>query len=99
MTNECPLCQELFLLVLIPVFNLCLFQNGKNLFPAPQPNNVPVAAPPKPKSVQELEAEKAAQISPFRATFTTAGAYTGGQLSLSRQTPSAWPLSSDFRVK
>lgn len=56
-------------------------QNGKNLFPAPPPNNVPVGAPPKSKSVQELEKEKAAQVSPFRATMTTAGAYTGGQLS------------------
>lgn len=56
-------------------------QNGKNLFPAPPPNNVPVGAPPKTKSVQELEKEKAAQISPFKATMTTAGAYTGGQIS------------------
>lgn len=53
-------------------------QDGKNLFPAPQPNNIPVSAPPKPKSVQEVEKEKASQISPFRATLTTAGAYTGG---------------------
>uniref|UniRef100_A0A673ABB4 NAD(P) transhydrogenase, mitochondrial n=1 Tax=Sphaeramia orbicularis TaxID=375764 RepID=A0A673ABB4_9TELE len=59
-----------------------VMQNGKNLFPAPQPNNVPVAAPPKPKSVQELEAEKAAQISPFRATLTSAGLYTGGLATL-----------------
>lgn len=57
---------------------LCLHQDGKNLFPAPEPNNVPVAAPPKPKSVQELEKEKAAQVSPFTATLTTAGIYTGG---------------------
>ncbi|KAG7223933.1 hypothetical protein INR49_015189, partial [Caranx melampygus] len=57
---------------------LSVYKNGKNLFPAPQPNNVPVAAPPKPKSVQELEAEKAAQVSPFRATLTTASVYTGG---------------------
>uniref|UniRef100_A0A1A7XXV8 NAD(P) transhydrogenase, mitochondrial n=1 Tax=Iconisemion striatum TaxID=60296 RepID=A0A1A7XXV8_9TELE len=55
-----------------------VMQNGKNLFPAPQPNNVPTAAPPKPKTVQQLEAEKAAQISPFRATFTSAGMYTAG---------------------
>lgn len=55
------------------------FQNGKNLFPAPQPNNIPVGAPPKPKSVQDVEKEKASQMSPFRATLTTAGAYTGGQ--------------------
>ncbi|KAF3702123.1 NAD(P) transhydrogenase, mitochondrial [Channa argus] len=59
-----------------------VMQDGKNLFPAPQPNNVPTAAPPKPKSVQELEAEKAAQISPFRATLTTAGVYTGGVATL-----------------
>uniref|UniRef100_A0A665VE69 NAD(P) transhydrogenase, mitochondrial n=1 Tax=Echeneis naucrates TaxID=173247 RepID=A0A665VE69_ECHNA len=59
-----------------------VMQNGKNLFPAPQPNNVPTAAPPKPKSLQELEAEKAAQISPFRAKLTTASVYTGGFASL-----------------
>uniref|UniRef100_A0A8B9GMN5 proton-translocating NAD(P)(+) transhydrogenase n=1 Tax=Astyanax mexicanus TaxID=7994 RepID=A0A8B9GMN5_ASTMX len=59
-----------------------VMQDGKVLFPAPQPNNVPVAAPPKPKSVQELEKEKAAAVSPFRATFTTAGAYTGGLASM-----------------
>ncbi|KAM9338454.1 NAD(P) transhydrogenase, mitochondrial [Symphorus nematophorus] len=59
-----------------------VMQNGKNLFPAPQPNNVPVAAPPKPKSVQDLEKEKAAQISPFNATLTTAGVYTGGAATL-----------------
>ncbi|KAG5834096.1 hypothetical protein ANANG_G00257630 [Anguilla anguilla] len=55
-----------------------VMKDGKNIFPAPQPNNVPVAAPPKPKSVQELEAEKKATISPFRATLTTAGLYSGG---------------------
>ncbi|XP_054896260.1 NAD(P) transhydrogenase, mitochondrial [Poeciliopsis prolifica] len=55
-----------------------VMQNGQNLFPAPQPNNVPTAAPPKPKTVQELEAEKAAQVSPFKATLTTASLYTGG---------------------
>lgn len=54
-------------------------QDGKNLFPAPQPNNVPVSAPPKPKSVKDMEKEKASQISPFRATLTTASAYTGGR--------------------
>uniref|UniRef100_A0A8C4HSK8 NAD(P) transhydrogenase, mitochondrial n=1 Tax=Dicentrarchus labrax TaxID=13489 RepID=A0A8C4HSK8_DICLA len=53
-----------------------VMQNGKNLFPAPQPNNVPVAAPPKPKSIKELEKEKASQVSPFKATLTTAGAAT-----------------------
>lgn len=57
---------------------VCL-QDGKVLFPAPQPQNVPVAAPPKQKSVQELQKEKAAAVSPFRATLTTAGVYTGGK--------------------
>ncbi|KAM7369090.1 hypothetical protein PAMP_013387 [Pampus punctatissimus] len=55
-----------------------VMQNGKNLFPAPQPNNLPTAAPPKPKSVKELEAEKAGQVSPFKTTLTTASLYTGG---------------------
>ncbi|XP_042365178.1 NAD(P) transhydrogenase, mitochondrial-like [Plectropomus leopardus] len=59
-----------------------VMQDGKNLFPAPQPNNVPTAAPPKPKTVQELQKEKAAQISPFRATLTTAGVYTGGAATM-----------------
>ncbi|XP_044000113.1 NAD(P) transhydrogenase, mitochondrial [Gambusia affinis] len=55
-----------------------VMQNGQNLFPAPQPNNIPIAAPPKPKTVQELKAEKASQVSPFKATLTTASLYTGG---------------------
>uniref|UniRef100_A0A672RRZ2 NAD(P) transhydrogenase, mitochondrial n=1 Tax=Sinocyclocheilus grahami TaxID=75366 RepID=A0A672RRZ2_SINGR len=58
-----------------------VMQDGKVLFPAPQPNNVPVAAPPKQKTVQELEKERAAAISPFRATLTTAGLYSGGLAS------------------
>ncbi|XP_062333701.1 LOW QUALITY PROTEIN: NAD(P) transhydrogenase, mitochondrial [Osmerus eperlanus] len=59
-----------------------VMQNGKNLFPAPQPNNIPVAAPPKPPSVQELQKAKAAAVSPFKATLTTAGMYTGGFTTL-----------------
>uniref|UniRef100_A0A8C9S1V7 NAD(P) transhydrogenase, mitochondrial n=1 Tax=Scleropages formosus TaxID=113540 RepID=A0A8C9S1V7_SCLFO len=55
-----------------------VMQDGKLVFPAPQPNNIPEAAPPKPKTVQQLQAEKAAAVSPFRATLTTASAYTGG---------------------
>ncbi|KAG7262473.1 hypothetical protein CRUP_036189 [Coryphaenoides rupestris] len=55
-----------------------VMQDGRNLFPAPQPNNIPVAAPPKPKTVKELQAEKAAEVSPYKATLTTAGMYTGG---------------------
>uniref|UniRef100_A0A7N5ZYJ8 NAD(P) transhydrogenase, mitochondrial n=1 Tax=Anabas testudineus TaxID=64144 RepID=A0A7N5ZYJ8_ANATE len=60
-----------------------VMQNGKNLFPAPQPNNLPTAAPPKSKTVQELEAQKASQISPFKATLTTASMYTGGYAGVS----------------
>ncbi|XP_051537643.1 NAD(P) transhydrogenase, mitochondrial isoform X2 [Myxocyprinus asiaticus] len=59
-----------------------VMQDGKILFPAPQPKNVPVAAPPKQKSVLELEKEKAATVSPFRATLNTAGLYTGGLASM-----------------
>uniref|UniRef100_A0AAY4BXV4 proton-translocating NAD(P)(+) transhydrogenase n=1 Tax=Denticeps clupeoides TaxID=299321 RepID=A0AAY4BXV4_9TELE len=69
-----------------------VMQDGKVLFPAPQPNNVPVAAPAKTKSVQEIAAEKAATISPFRATLTTAGVYTGGlatMLGLGLSAPNA----------
>uniref|UniRef100_A0A673IQS9 NAD(P) transhydrogenase, mitochondrial n=1 Tax=Sinocyclocheilus rhinocerous TaxID=307959 RepID=A0A673IQS9_9TELE len=58
-----------------------VMQDGKVLFPAPQPNSVPVAAPPKQKTIQELAKEKAASISPFRATLNTAGMYTGGLAS------------------
>uniref|UniRef100_A0A8C8K3N8 NAD(P) transhydrogenase, mitochondrial n=1 Tax=Oncorhynchus tshawytscha TaxID=74940 RepID=A0A8C8K3N8_ONCTS len=57
---------------------LSVHKNGTNLFPAPLPDNIPVAAPPKPKSKQELAKEKAAAVSPFKATLTTAGMYTGG---------------------
>ncbi len=64
--------------ILARTLSVCL-QDGKVLFPAPQPNNVPVAAPPKHKSVQELEKERVAAISPFRATLNTAGFYTGGK--------------------
>ncbi|XP_077141519.1 NAD(P) transhydrogenase, mitochondrial [Ranitomeya variabilis] len=55
-----------------------VMNDGKVIFPAPQPNNVPTAAPVKHKSVAELEAEKAAAISPFRKTMTNATAYTAG---------------------
>ncbi|XP_073536405.1 NAD(P) transhydrogenase, mitochondrial [Phyllobates terribilis] len=55
-----------------------VMDDGKVIFPAPQPNNVPTAAPVKHKSVAELEAEKAAAVSPFRKTMTNATAYTAG---------------------
>ncbi|KAK7143408.1 hypothetical protein R3I93_014533 [Phoxinus phoxinus] len=58
-----------------------VMKDGEVLFPAPQPNNVPVAAPPKQKGVQELEKERASAITPFRATLNTAGLYTGGLTS------------------
>ncbi|MGH0152274.1 UNVERIFIED_CONTAM: hypothetical protein FKN15_075607 [Acipenser sinensis] len=56
--------------------------DGKFIFPAPPPNNIPVAAPVKQKSVQELAAEKKATVSPFAQTLTSAGVYTGGIATL-----------------
>uniref|UniRef100_UPI00398F5CB1 NAD(P) transhydrogenase, mitochondrial-like n=1 Tax=Pristiophorus japonicus TaxID=55135 RepID=UPI00398F5CB1 len=55
-----------------------VMQEGKNLFPAPQPLNVPVSAPVKQKSLAELAAEKQATVSPFTRTMTSAGIYTTG---------------------
>ncbi|XP_043533343.1 NAD(P) transhydrogenase, mitochondrial-like [Chiloscyllium plagiosum] len=55
-----------------------VMQQGKNLFPAPQPLSVPVSAPVKQKSVAELEMEKEAMVSPFTKTMTSAGIYTTG---------------------
>ena len=54
-------------------------QDGKVIFPAPPPNNIPQGAPVKQKTVAELEAEKAATITPFRKTMTSASAYTAGR--------------------
>ncbi|XP_034762900.2 NAD(P) transhydrogenase, mitochondrial-like [Acipenser ruthenus] len=55
-----------------------VMKEGKNLFPAPLPKTLPPPAPPKQKSFAELEAEKVAEISPFRKTITSAGVYTAG---------------------
>uniref|UniRef100_A0A673KWD8 NAD(P) transhydrogenase, mitochondrial n=1 Tax=Sinocyclocheilus rhinocerous TaxID=307959 RepID=A0A673KWD8_9TELE len=55
-----------------------VMKQGKNLFPAPLPKTTPPPAPAKLKSVAELEAEKQAEISPFRQTMTSAGVYTAG---------------------
>ncbi|XP_003759951.1 NAD(P) transhydrogenase, mitochondrial [Sarcophilus harrisii] len=55
-----------------------VMKDGKIIFPAPTPKNIPQGAPVKPKTVAELEAEKAASITPFRKTMTTASAYTAG---------------------
>lgn len=54
-------------------------QDGKVIFPAPPPKNIPQAAPVKQKTVAELEAEKAATITPFRKTMTSASLYTTGE--------------------
>ncbi|RMC16694.1 hypothetical protein DUI87_06633 [Hirundo rustica rustica] len=55
-----------------------VMKDGKVIFPAPPPNNIPQGAPVKQKTVAELEAEKAATITPFRKTMTTASVYTAG---------------------
>ncbi|XP_076217234.1 NAD(P) transhydrogenase, mitochondrial-like isoform X3 [Aptenodytes patagonicus] len=53
-------------------------KDGKVTFPAPPPNNIPQGAPVKQKTVAELEAEKAATITPFSKTMTSASVYTAG---------------------
>lgn len=55
-------------------------QDGQNIFPSPLPKTAPPAAPVKQKSVAELKAEKAAEVSPFNRTMTSAGVYTAGQM-------------------
>uniref|UniRef100_A0A8C7E7R6 proton-translocating NAD(P)(+) transhydrogenase n=1 Tax=Naja naja TaxID=35670 RepID=A0A8C7E7R6_NAJNA len=59
-----------------------VMKEGRTIFPAPLPKTLPPAAPVKQKSVQELEAEKQAAISPFRKTMTSAGVYTTGLTSV-----------------
>uniref|UniRef100_A0A5F8GGJ9 NAD(P) transhydrogenase, mitochondrial n=1 Tax=Monodelphis domestica TaxID=13616 RepID=A0A5F8GGJ9_MONDO len=59
-----------------------VMKDGKNIFPAPTPKNIPQGAPVKPKTVAELEAEKAATLTPFHKTMTTATAYTAGLTSM-----------------
>ena len=49
------------------------------IFPAPTPKNIPQGAPVKQRTVAELEAEKAATVTPFRKTMTSASAYTAGE--------------------
>ncbi|NWT51913.1 NNTM protein, partial [Erythrocercus mccallii] len=55
-----------------------VMKDGKVIFPAPPPNNIPQGVPEMQKTVAELEAEKAATITPFRKTMTTASVYTAG---------------------
>ncbi|XP_069767684.1 NAD(P) transhydrogenase, mitochondrial-like [Narcine bancroftii] len=69
-----------------------VMQEGKNLFPAPQPLNVPESAPVKQKSMMEIEMEKQAEVSPFTKTMTSAGVYTAGlvgTLGLGLSSPNA----------
>uniref|UniRef100_A0A8D3BIM4 NAD(P) transhydrogenase, mitochondrial n=1 Tax=Scophthalmus maximus TaxID=52904 RepID=A0A8D3BIM4_SCOMX len=54
-----------------------VMKEGKNMFPSPLPETAP-PAPIKQKTIIELKAEKAAAISPFNRTMTSAGAYTAG---------------------
>ncbi|XP_008308740.1 NAD(P) transhydrogenase, mitochondrial [Cynoglossus semilaevis] len=53
-----------------------VMKEGKNMFPSPLPKTTPPA--PIKQSVSELEAEKAAAVSPFKRTMTSAGIYTTG---------------------
>ncbi|KGL75128.1 hypothetical protein N309_10068, partial [Tinamus guttatus] len=55
-----------------------VMKDGKVIFPAPPPNNIPQGVPVKQKTVAKLEAEKAATITPFRKTMTSASVYTTG---------------------
>eukprot|EP00064_Thunnus_orientalis_P017681 superscaffoldBa00003824_g17767 len=55
-----------------------VMKEGKNMFPAPLPKTTPPQAPPKQKTVAELEAEKVAAVSPFNRTMNSAGIYTAG---------------------
>ncbi|KAB0398408.1 hypothetical protein E2I00_001616, partial [Balaenoptera physalus] len=55
-----------------------VMKDGEVIFPAPTPKNIPQGAPVKQKTVAELEAEKAATVTPFRKTMTSASAYTAG---------------------
>lgn len=48
------------------------------MFPSPLPKTTP-PAPVKQKTVAELEAEKAAEVSPFNRTMTSASVYTAGR--------------------
>nr|XP_021496018.1 NAD(P) transhydrogenase, mitochondrial-like [Meriones unguiculatus] len=52
--------------------------DGKVIFPAPTPKNIPAEAPVKQKTVAELEAEKAGTVSMYTKTLTTASVYAAG---------------------
>ncbi|MEE6458173.1 hypothetical protein FKM82_000194 [Ascaphus truei] len=60
-----------------------VMKDGKVIWPAPPPNKIPPqGVPVKQKSVAELEAAKAAAVSPFRKTLNNASAYTAGMSTL-----------------
>ena len=68
------------ILCFLTLILLCVLQcaqEGKDMFPAPLPKTVP-PPPVKQKTAAELKAEKAAVISPFKRTMTSAGVYTAG---------------------
>ncbi|KAH0504979.1 NAD(P) transhydrogenase, mitochondrial [Microtus ochrogaster] len=55
-----------------------VMKDGNVIFPAPTPKNIPQEAPVKPKTVAELEAEKAGTVSMYTKTLTTASVYAAG---------------------
>ncbi|XP_078406264.1 NAD(P) transhydrogenase, mitochondrial-like [Cetorhinus maximus] len=59
-----------------------VMKDGKLIFPAPPPQNIPVSTPVQPKKVSELEAEKKEVISPFIKTMNTSAVCTGGLITL-----------------
>ncbi|XP_067888846.1 NAD(P) transhydrogenase, mitochondrial-like [Heterodontus francisci] len=59
-----------------------VMKDGKLIFPAPPPKNIPASAPVQPKKVSELETEKKEAISPFIKTLNTAVVCTGGLTTL-----------------
>ncbi|KAG7276879.1 hypothetical protein CRUP_008016 [Coryphaenoides rupestris] len=54
-----------------------VMKDGQNMFPSPLPKTLP-PPPVKQKTVAELKAAKAAEVSPFNRTLTNAGVYTTG---------------------
>lgn len=69
-------------------------QDGRTIFPAPPPKNIPQGVPVKQKTVAELEKEKAATVTPFRKTMTSASLYTTGEQEVQDPDPSMESASS-----
>uniref|UniRef100_UPI00358E088A NAD(P) transhydrogenase, mitochondrial n=1 Tax=Myxine glutinosa TaxID=7769 RepID=UPI00358E088A len=55
-----------------------VMKDGKLLYPMPAPKTAPPVAPPKPTTVADQEAEKAASVTPFQRTLRSATTYTAG---------------------